>query len=91
MTRVAVVTGGSSGIGDATARLLAQRGVAVAVFDVAGDDAVDVTDAEAVRQGVDRARRELGPIDIVVNCAGVPSGGPSPPRTTWTAGNAPWR
>ena len=75
MTRVAVVTGGASGIGEATARLLAQRGVAVAVFDVAGDDAVDVTDPEAVRQGVDRARRELGPVDIVVNCAGVPSGG----------------
>jgi 3-oxoacyl-[acyl-carrier protein] reductase len=75
MTRVAVVTGGASGIGEATARLLAQRGVAVAVFDVAGDDAVDVTDPEAVRHGVDRARRELGPVDIVVNCAGVPSGG----------------
>jgi len=43
MTRVAVVTGGASGIGEATARLLAQRGVAVAVFDVAGDDPVDVT------------------------------------------------
>lgn len=75
MTRVAVVTGGASGIGEATARLLAQRGVAVAVFDVAGDDAVDVTDPEAVRHGVDRARRELGPVDIVVNCAGVPSRG----------------
>lgn len=75
MARVAVVTGGASGIGEATARLLAQRGVAVAVFDVAGDDAVDVTDPEAVRQGVDRTRRGLGPVDIVVNCACVPSGG----------------
>jgi len=76
LTRVAVVTGGASGIGEATARLLTRRGVAVAVFDVAGDHTVDVTDPEAVRQGADRARRELGPVDIVVNCAGVPSGGP---------------
>jgi 3-oxoacyl-[acyl-carrier protein] reductase len=76
MSRVAVVTGGASGIGEATARLLAERGVSVAVFDVAGDDPVDVTDPAAVRRGVDRAREAHGPIDIVVNCAGVPSGGP---------------
>jgi 3-oxoacyl-[acyl-carrier protein] reductase len=75
MTRVAVVTGGASGIGKATARLLAERGVGVAVFDVAGDDPVDVTDPASVRDGVGRARRELGPVDIVVNCAGVASGG----------------
>jgi NAD(P)-dependent dehydrogenase (short-subunit alcohol dehydrogenase family) len=73
MTRVAVVTGGASGIGEATARLLGQRGVAVAVFEVTVDDAVDVTDPEVVRRGVDRARREPGPVDIVVNCAGVPA------------------
>ena len=65
MTRVAVVTGGASGIGEATARLLAKRGVAVAVFDLAGEEAVDVTDPETVRQGVDRARTYFGQPDVV--------------------------
>lgn len=75
MTRVAVVTGGASGIGRATADLLASEGVSVAVLDLAGDQPVDVSDPESVRAGVEEARERLGPINIVVNAAGVPSSG----------------
>jgi 3-oxoacyl-[acyl-carrier protein] reductase len=78
--RVAGVTGGNSGIGRATAELLAERGALVAVFDRAGDDrggfgAVDVSDEASVTAAVARVRAELGPVSIVVNAAGVPAGG----------------
>lgn len=75
MSRVAVVTGGASGIGRATAELLAAQGVQVAVFDVAGDRPVDVSDPASVERGVEEVRRTLGPVDIVVNAAGIPAGG----------------
>jgi 3-oxoacyl-[acyl-carrier protein] reductase len=75
MTRVAIVTGGSSGIGLATVDLLRQRDVAVAVFDPADEDPVDVSDIDSVARGVARVRQALGRIDIVVNCAGIPVGG----------------
>jgi 2-keto-3-deoxy-L-fuconate dehydrogenase len=75
----ALVTGGASGIGLATARLLAGRGASVAVLDRHGRDAwegllvleADVTDDGAVRAAVDRAARELRGLDILVNNAGV--------------------
>ena len=78
MRRVAIVTGGASGIGAATAALLAAQGIAVAAFDIADGQRyqVDVSDADAVERGVTAVRRELGPIDILVNAAGIPSGGP---------------
>lgn len=75
MSRVAIVTGGASGMGRATVELLEQRGVSVAVFDVNGDPPVDVADVEQVDAAVARVRAELGPIDIVVNAAGVGVGG----------------
>jgi 3-oxoacyl-[acyl-carrier protein] reductase len=75
VSRAAVVTGGASGMGAATAALLRARGVAVAVFDVHGDPPVDVADPDAVVAAVARARGELGPIDIVVNAAGIGTGG----------------
>lgn len=74
-TRVAIVTGGASGIGRATAELLRAQGVQVAVFDRQGDDPVDVTDEAAVTRAVEHVRRTLGPIDILVNAAGVAAGG----------------
>ncbi len=66
---VALVTGGASGIGAATVRLLAARGAQVAVLDrdaVAPDAAAlslecDVTDAEAVAASVDAVARALRP------------------------------
>jgi 3-oxoacyl-[acyl-carrier protein] reductase len=65
MSRVAIVTGGASGIGAATVALLASAGVAVASFDIEPSQRfqVDVSDADAVSRGVAAVRRELGPID----------------------------
>jgi 3-oxoacyl-[acyl-carrier protein] reductase len=70
-----VVTGGASGIGRATAEMLRAQGVLVAVFDVAGEPPVDVADPTSVGRAVDRVHEELGPVDIVVNAAGIPAGG----------------
>ncbi|MEE1823957.1 SDR family NAD(P)-dependent oxidoreductase, partial [Streptomyces sp. BE20] len=75
----AVVTGGASGIGLATARLLAQRGARVAVLDLhpfgieqplTGIRA-DVGDDTSVRVGVEHAAAALDGIDILVNNAGI--------------------
>jgi NAD(P)-dependent dehydrogenase (short-subunit alcohol dehydrogenase family) len=81
----AIVTGASSGLGAATARLLAERGARVVLLDmddVAGEalakdlDGVfshaDVTNAEEVTAAVEAAKR-LGPLRILVNCAGIGS------------------
>src|SRR5215472_8882776 len=72
----AVVTGGGSGIGLATARLLAERGANVAVLDrEPGTEftalTADVSDDASVRRAVDTAADRLGGIDILVNNAGV--------------------
>jgi len=71
--RVAIVTGGASGIGRAAAAGLEATGAAVAVFDRAGDPPVDVSDAAGVEAAVQGVRERLGPIDILVNAAGVPA------------------
>jgi NAD(P)-dependent dehydrogenase (short-subunit alcohol dehydrogenase family) len=74
----ALVTGGGSGIGLATARLFASRGAEVAVLDLKpGDEftsvTADVTDDASVRLAVDTAAGRLGGIDILVNNAGIGS------------------
>ena len=69
--RVAIVTGGASGIGRAAAAGLDAAGTAVAVFDRDGDDPVDVSDRAAVEAAVAGVRERLGPVDIVVCAAGV--------------------
>ncbi|MEU8568217.1 SDR family oxidoreductase [Streptomyces pathocidini] len=79
----AVVTGGGSGIGLATARLLSARGARVAVLDLnpgAVDKPLlgypaDVTDDVSVRAAVAAAAEDLGGIDILVNNAGIGAAG----------------
>lgn len=70
--RVALVTGGASGIGAAIATAFAEAGAAVAVADLrGGDHACDVTDPEAVARTVGAVVAEHGGIDVLVNCAGL--------------------
>ncbi|MGI8451483.1 MAG: SDR family NAD(P)-dependent oxidoreductase, partial [Streptosporangiaceae bacterium] len=69
MDRTAVITGGASGIGRASAERLAQDGITVVTLDVSGDADVvaDVTDAAAVAA----ALAGIGTVDILVNSAGI--------------------
>jgi len=77
--RVALVTGGSSGIGAATSRRLLAEGARVATLDVhpngpEGTLALegDVSSSGEIKAAVDATQRELGPIDVLVCSAGVP-------------------
>jgi 3-hydroxyacyl-CoA dehydrogenase / 3-hydroxy-2-methylbutyryl-CoA dehydrogenase len=82
----ALVSGGASGLGAATARALSARGARVAVADLDGDKAeavagelggdahafrADVTDADAVEAAVQGAVEALGELRLVVSCAGI--------------------
>ena len=85
MTRVALVTGGTRGIGEAVSVALHEAGCRVAA-NYGGDDGrardftartgipayrFDVGDHRAVQDGIGRIEAELGPIDILVNNAGI--------------------
>ncbi|MFE7235776.1 SDR family NAD(P)-dependent oxidoreductase [Streptomyces sp. NPDC002405] len=75
----ALVTGGASGIGRASAELLAGRGAQVAVLDLDPSSVVkpllafraDVTDDASVRRAVEQAAEALGGLDVLVNNAGI--------------------
>lgn len=86
-TVAAVVTGGASGLGEATARMLAAQGAKVALFDmneerglkIAGEIGglfcpVDVTSEESIDDGLAAARAKHGQERILVNCAGIAPG-----------------
>ncbi len=83
---VAVVTGGASGLGEATVRDFAHGGAKVAIFDMnatkgeklaseLGDDVifqrVDVTSEESVKAGLAAAVAAFGKVNVCVNCAGI--------------------
>jgi 3-oxoacyl-[acyl-carrier protein] reductase len=75
--RVALVTGGASGIGAATAARLRAGGAEVAVFDreaVEGYVSItgDIAASADVNAAVAKAEEELGRIDVLVNSAGIP-------------------
>jgi NAD(P)-dependent dehydrogenase (short-subunit alcohol dehydrogenase family) len=80
----AVVTGGASGLGAATARALAKEGVKVAIFDMNAEKGeavakeiggvfcnVNVTDDKSVDEGFAKARAAIGQERILINCAGT--------------------
>jgi len=80
----AVITGGASGLGAATARLLASHGVKVALFDMNAEKGeavaaelggvfchVNVTDEASVDAGFAKARAAIGQERILINCAGT--------------------
>jgi len=82
----AFVSGGASGLGEATARLLVERGARVAIADVNDEKAealaselgdaghalhCDVTNEDAVGDAVERAVDALGGLRLVVGCAGI--------------------
>ncbi len=88
--KVAIVTGGASGMGAATARIFAREGAKVVIGDLLedegrkvasgiGDNAVfeplDVTDEANWRSVVERATSHFGKLDVLVNNAGISASG----------------
>jgi len=102
--KTVAVTGGARGIGRAIATNLMRRGMTVAIADIDGDAVaqtaeelgasvhayvLDVTDAEAFNGFLDRVEEDLGPLDVLVNNAGImPAGAfldesPASTRRQW--------
>ena len=81
--RRALVTGGAMGIGRAVVDRLTAEGATVGVIDVEAQPAEsvarswvthDLADAGGLQAAVEQIESELGPLDVLVNCAGIPAG-----------------
>ncbi len=83
----AVITGGASGLGEGTARLMAAKGVKVGIFDMNAERGemiakelggtfalVDVSDEDSIDAGFEKVRAANGQERIMVNCAGIAGG-----------------
>lgn len=95
--QAAIVTGGASGLGEATARMLAAEGAKVTIFDMNSETGeavakdiggifvkVNVFDAKSVSAGFAAAREAHGQERVLVNCAGV-----APPEKTVNRDGSP--
>jgi len=85
MARVAIVTGGTRGIGEAISQALRDAGMTVAANYAGNDERArdcadrlgikaykwDVSDYDACQEGVKQVEAELGPVDVLVNNAGI--------------------
>jgi len=76
--KVVIVTGGARGIGAALCDRLAEEGARVAIFDLLLSDSavtrtwqVDITDHRAVADAVADVESAIGPIDVLINNAGL--------------------
>jgi NAD(P)-dependent dehydrogenase (short-subunit alcohol dehydrogenase family) len=98
--RVVAITGGARGIGLSTARALREAGAKIAIGDIDADEAVraaqelgsdvlatslDVTDMQSFSDFVALTERELGPLDVLINNAGIMPIGPFLNETEATA------
>jgi NAD(P)-dependent dehydrogenase (short-subunit alcohol dehydrogenase family) len=85
---VAIITGGGSGLGEATAYHLASRGAKIAVLDTNQENServakeingiglvCDISNEEAVKKALEQIKNKLGAPRVCINCAGILDGG----------------
>lgn len=90
---VVVITGGASGLGAATAKLLSDKGAKVALLDLNKEDldnlaekikgiavVCDVTSENSVKSALDQVKEKFGTPRVCINCAGILGGGRIEPR-----------